>query len=371
MRDTIRIVVWPVDAVLIAPDLWSTDFVEHSLLETEINKTLITTPPCRVISDGAAGNERQALALAAALGVPARVWRLQLRAPWSWLAPRWSVGATLALPAELRHAMQAPWPQIAIGCGRQAALLTRLLHERSGGKTFCVQILDPRIAPQHFDLVIAPRHDNLVGANVLQTLGALNPIDDTWLSNAAQQFGTLSELSAPRTAVLIGASNHAQRLDHAYFEALLDKLGMLHQRDGGSFLVTTSRRTPVDLAVWLRKKFVAFPGIFWAGNADGENPYAGFLAHATRIVVTPDSVNMLSEACASGKPVLTFASRPLRGKLAGFHANLHAAGYLQGLQTLAPLRSAYAQPLRETATVAASVLQAWHAAKQKSVNAKK
>lgn len=328
-------------------------------------------PTCWVISDGAAGNERQALALAAAMGIPVHVWRLQLRAPWSWLAPRLRWGATLALHAELREMLHAPWPQIAIGCGRHAALAIRILRQRSAGKIFCVQILDPRIAPKHFDLVIAPQHDELFGTNVLTTLGALNPIDDVWLGDAAQKFDHLRTLPTPRTAVLIGASNRAQMLDRDYFDALLARLSALHRRDGGSFLVTTSRRTPHDVAAHLRKMFAQFPGVFWSGAADGENPYAGFLAHATRIVVTPDSVNMLSEACASGKPVLTFVRQPLRGKLASLHANLRAAGYLQDLAMDTPILPAPAQPLRETAAIAASVLRAWRNTQSSSGNVKK
>lgn len=331
----------------------------------------IDAPTCWVISDGAAGNDRQAMALADAIGMPAHLWRLQLRVPWSWFAPRLTWGAAVALPAELRHMLHAPWPQIAIGCGRHAALAMRVLRQRSAGKTFCVQILDPRIAPKHFDLVIAPQHDQLVGKNVLTTLGALNPIDDVWLGNAVQKFDNLRALPTPRTAVLIGASNRAQTLDRDYFDALLTRLSALHQRDGGSFLVTTSRRTPSDVARHLRKMFAQFPGVFWASTTDGENPYAGFLAYATRIVVTPDSVNMLSEACASGKPVLTFVRQPLRGKLASLHANFRTAGYLQDLAIDTPILTASAQPLRETATIAVSVLRAWRSTQSNSGNVKK
>ena len=44
-------------------------------------------PECWAISDGTAGNERQATALAAALGVRARVVRIRVRQPWDALAP--------------------------------------------------------------------------------------------------------------------------------------------------------------------------------------------------------------------------------------------------------------------------------------------
>lgn len=40
---------------------------------------------------------------------------------------------------------------------------------------------------------------------------------------------------------------------------------------------------------------------FWDGN--GDNPYQGMLAWADALLVTEDSVSMLSEAVSTGKPV--------------------------------------------------------------------
>src|SRR3970040_2950337 len=130
------------------------------------------------LSDGRAGNVRQAQALAAALGLAPREWVLAARAPWRWVAPRRLPAGRLAFGADFAGAL-APPPALAIGCGRQAALATRLLH-RAG--TRVVQILDPRIAPRHWDLVIAPEHDRLHGGNVIRLLGSLHPVDDEWLA---------------------------------------------------------------------------------------------------------------------------------------------------------------------------------------------
>src|SRR5690349_4490733 len=147
---------------------------------------------CWAISDGAAGNERQAMALAEALGATARVWRLTPRAPWSWCAPRLVAGAVLSLPPAQRAQFAPPWPALAIGCGRAGALYTRALRGWSAGRTFCVQILDPRVDPRQWDAVIAPRHDGLHGANVIETLGALNTVDATWLAEGAAAFAELA-----------------------------------------------------------------------------------------------------------------------------------------------------------------------------------
>ena len=57
---------------------------------------------CWAITDAAAGNQRQALALAEMMGLPVRHLLLEPRAPWSWLAPRFALGGAAALPAEQR-----------------------------------------------------------------------------------------------------------------------------------------------------------------------------------------------------------------------------------------------------------------------------
>jgi mitochondrial fission protein ELM1 len=73
------------------------------------------------------------------------------------------------------------------------------------------------------------------------------------------------------------------------------------------------------------------------------------LGWADRLVVTPDSVNMLSEACAVGCPVHTLVVAPLPEKLERFHRALRDAGQLHNLNTIAPPPTL---PLRETAAIA-------------------
>ena len=47
----------------------------------------------------------------------------------------------------------------------------------------------------------------------------------------------------------------------------------------------------------------------WADARDGANPYAGMLGWADRIVCSSDSVNMLSEACATRAPQASLPSQ--------------------------------------------------------------
>ena len=304
-----------------------------------------------VITDGAAGNERQALALAQALNAPARVLTLPLRAPWSWAAPRELPGGRLALAPRDREVFAPPWPRLAIGCGRSAALLTRLLRELSARECFAAQILDPRIGTTHWDAVIAPRHDALQGGNVIETLGSLNPVDDAWLANGREAFADLEHLPRPRIALLLGGPRRGIAFDEAFTHALIAGLAQRLQHEGGSVLATTSRRTPPAFARQLREALARFPGVFWNSENDGPNPYPGLLGWADRIVATPDSVNLLSEAAAVGMPLHTLNLAPLPDKLARFHGALRERGSLHDLDAeIAALKVA---PLRETMQVAA------------------
>lgn len=312
---------------------------------------------CWVITNGSAGNERQALALAEAMPWPVRTLTLLPRRPWSWLAPRLIPGAHLAWPHATRHQLVPPWPHLAIGCGRSAALFTRLLRLLSEGDCRSVQILDPRIDPRHWDLVITPQHDGLSGPNVLTPLGSLNPIDDAWLEYGRQGWAHLASLPSPRLTVLLGGPRHGHHLDPAYIDAFVKAVQARHRRDGGSVLILGSRRTPTALFEALCRGLDDVPGIRWASDADGTNPYPGVLGWADRLVVTSDSVNMLSEACATGKPVHTLAHTTTAGKLTRFHAALRERGLLHEIDAQTPAQQT---PLRETPALAQTVRERLH-----------
>jgi mitochondrial fission protein ELM1 len=302
------------------------------------------------ITDGHAGNVRQASALAAALGVgPAHEHVLQPRPPWRWAAPRRWPGAGHAFGADFFEALRAP-PPLAIGCGRQAALATRLLRER-GARV--VQILDPRLDPRHWDLVVAPEHDALRGGNVVAVLGSLNPVDAAWLAQARERFAAFALLPQPRTALLLGGDSAHARFGRPAFDALAARLDTAVAREGGSVLATVSRRTPPDVRDALLHRYASVPNVIWRGAEDGENPYPGLLAWADRIVCSPDSVNMMSEACATAAPVFVFEPERVRGRPRHFIDTLLQRGRIRTMD--GALKPFAAEPLRETARVAAEV----------------
>lgn len=302
-----------------------------------------------LLHDGRSGHRRQALALAGALGLDLREHELRAGRLARWLAPRRWPGAEQAFGPAFSELLSDP-PSIAIGCGRLPALATRLLHERG---TRVVQILDPRVERRHWDLVIAPEHDGIAGDNVIACRGSLNPVDDDWLQQARSRFPQLGALPGPRTAVLLGGPTAAVQFDRSAFEVLATKLEYQLAREGGSLMICGSPRTPPELAAIVRERYCEGPGVVWMDDSDGENFYAGALAFADRIIVSPDSVNMISEACATAAPVFVAEPHRATGRVRRFIADLEADGRVRA-QTREP-EFFDAVPLRETARIAARV----------------
>jgi mitochondrial fission protein ELM1 len=122
--------------------------------------------------------------------------------------------------------------------------------------------------------------------------------------------------------VLIGGSNGRFRLDAPVGAALAAQLAGMMQADHVGLALTPSRRTAPDVVAALRAALEPLGGWIW--NGEGDNPYLGLLACADAIIVTGDSVSMISEAAATAAPVMV---APLPGRsrrIAAFTAGLLA-----------------------------------------------
>ncbi len=300
---------------------------------TEIKKNLV----CWAVSDGRAGIEANCLGLATAMGFHPVIHHVQMKAPWKWLPPAliprhasiYDASAFSPKNAlKAKGALKGNWPDIIIGCGRQAALFTALIRKLSKGKTFAIQIQDPKVSPSLYDLVITPEHDRLRGPNVLTTCGALNKITPALLKQGKEELAPrIADLPRPLVAVLIGGKSKAYDLTADIIHQLGNKLQKLHQQTGCGFLVTTSRRTGQENEALLSGYLKDLPAFVWDGHSP--NPYFGFLGSADAIVVTSDSVNMVTEAASTGRPVFTVDLKGGNKKFDRFHEKFRNDGIIR------------------------------------------
>lgn len=312
-------------------------------------------PRCWVVTEGHVGLVNQARGLAEAAGFEPEVKSVGLRFPWTLVPPR------LMLPplgALARHGQRLapPWPDLLISCGRHGAVAAMAVRRASGGRTFTVHVQDPQVDPRRFDLVVAPEHDRrpalAAGDNVIFTRAALHRVTPERLAAAAAACGgRFAHLPRPLVAVLIGGTSRRHRLSAGVARRLAASLAAMARAHGAGLLVTTSRRTGAGNEAILRQGLEGVPAVIWDGQ--GENPYFAFLGLADAMVVTSDSVSMISEACSTGKPVYVADLDGGSRRFTRFQRGLEQAGMVRPFDgTLAEWRY---DPPDDTARAAAEI----------------
>ncbi|MEZ5946561.1 MAG: mitochondrial fission ELM1 family protein [Hyphomonas sp.] len=325
-------------------------------------------PSVWAVSDGRAGNAAQVRAIVHALGETRRWLKIghiageahradpitvSPRLPWTLLpADKWP-SPFASLPKDQRALMQAPWPTVWIAAGRRSAALTREARETSGGKTLTVQILDPRIPADNFDLLVTPLHDGVGGPNVIQTVGSPSYFSPHAIEDAAQAFADLADERGKSAIVILGGDSKTHTFTEAAAIRLEAQLRTLAGQ-GWRLRITASRRTPDAARARFRRMADETGARFWSGTDDGPNPYIAWLTFSDVAIVTEDSANMLSDAAWHGLPVHIARLEGRSEKFDKLHDSLIAHGAARwfggSLETWA-----YA-PLREADRVADAIV---------------
>ncbi len=264
------------------------------------------------------------------------------------LAP--SARAALGLPDSVRSA--ASGPDLVLAAGRRSEPVARAIRAASGGRTRIVHLGRPWAHPAAFDLVItSSQYDVPDGDNVLPlplpltaATGVVPPLPVARQQGFAAAPGTLgpelpfARLPRPWTGVLVGGNSGYLRFDAERARTMARALNSARAAAGGSWLVVGSPRTPSAflevLGAGLEQPLFLHPF-----SRAGSNPYRAVLGLADRLVVTSDSVSMVLEAIASGRPTYLHDVRPLEA-----HWWRHAGEYRwqalshRAVQALAPRR---------------------------------
>jgi mitochondrial fission protein ELM1 len=136
------------------------------------------------------------------------------------------------------------WPDLWIAAGRATLPLSIRAKRWSGGKTFVVQIQDPRVPPQMFDLVIPPKHDRLSGDNILPITGSPHRVTSQRLVSEYEKFKDRSTPAPSARGGAAGGKSKAFDLSSERAAQIAHQIQIPLEQEGGSLLMTFSRRTP-------------------------------------------------------------------------------------------------------------------------------
>jgi hypothetical protein len=254
-----------------------------------------------------AGDNSQILALAEGLGWPFEIKHLVYR-PTELLTNLLAPLTLLGIVRRKSSPLAPPWPDLIISAGRRNEPPCRWIQRRADKRVRLVHVGRPWALIENFDLVVTtPQYRLPRRPNVLHNTTPLQRVANQRLADAAAHWAPrLAHLPRPYTAVILGGNAGPYVLDAEAATLLGRAASAFAGRQGGSLLISTSARTPKQAIGALEAALDCPAHVFrWTPDA-AENPYLGYLALADSIIVTCESMSMLTEACATLKPVYMF-----------------------------------------------------------------
>lgn len=258
------------------------------------------------------GDNRQLSNLASALGWPWEIKQAVDPLP-RVLADRLRKSGRDRVPARKGEQLRPPWPDLVLVSGGRCVIDAMRIKAESRGRSKVVCLGRPWAPLAWFDLIVTtPQYRLPDYPNVLQTLLPLNRMDpDKGAAAARAWLPRLSHLPRPWLGVLLGGSSGSYRFTTGAARALGRRVDAHVRSTGGALLISSSARTP-GRALDALLESVQVPHYWHRWRPDDiDNPLEAILALSDEFVVTADSASMLAEACATGRPVMTFAP-PLR-----------------------------------------------------------
>ena len=309
---------------------------------------VIEQPSCWILSDGTIGMEVQCIALAEALGF--EYDKKHINPYWlNRIFPSLAQLPGIPLATNLKQVTSQSSPDILITCGRRHSGASIALKRISKGTTYTIHIQDPKINSKHFDLLVIPEHDRPRAPNIILSNGSLTRITQSILYKEAQLIKQeVKSLIGKKIAVNIGGDTKDNKVDDETIKKLISSLKQFSAETKCSLMITTTNRTSEPLKKSLTCLAKNPNIILWTG--EGRNPYVGFLGLADAIIVTSDSINMISEACSTGKPVNIFPLGKNSKKRERFIRSLEKMGLVKYFN--GEYRSWTYEPLNETARIA-------------------
>ena len=254
----------------------------------------------------------------------------------------------IGLTKDSKALFQAPFPDFVLSASRRTAPVARFIKKQNPA-TKLIQLLHiGKSGIKEFSAVYVPEHDNnkFSAPNIKYTVGSPHFITKEKLTKAKQTWqDKFASLPRPLTALIIGGAikKHPFSLENA--ELLANIVLAQKQSQGGSLLITTSRRTGKAAEDKIIQCLKSIPQYTYLWGDSGNNPYLGFLACADNIIVTGDSVSMCCEATAANKPLQIFTGKNwLTKKHMRFVQSLYDKKYAEELSNL-PAKNTFPQQL--------------------------
>ena len=250
-----------------------------------------------LLTEGMHGMISQVEGMAKALDVEYSHKIVKLSFPWNLIPPKFSPISGIVLK-DKTYIMENKDFDLIISCGRKSVIPSIFLKKQNP-KLFTIHIQNPKVDSKNFDKVICPMHDKYYGHNVIHSEGAIHYITYEEIQ-AAENYLADKIKSKKIVSIILGGPNKYYSFSKEQVMEIFQSIRQSFILEGYEIIIVPSMRTPKTIIELAKKEMGKFGYVV---DTVDKQAYLSAYALATYIVVTCDSISMISEAMASGKPI--------------------------------------------------------------------
>ena len=251
-----------------------------------------------ILSDGTRGMENQSIAISKYLDLNYKVLKIK---PNFFIKnfPKLALLFYLFFKKQILFLKKFKFLYL-ITTGRRMSGYSILAKKVLKNNFYNIHLQDPKIHPSLFDILLVPEHDQLVAKNVFKTQGAL-----TFFTQKDIDFSyklikeKLNPFKRPLVFLLLGGDNKRYKPNYSEYCRFLLNVKKAVENISGSLVISTSRRTPDKVLKIIKLIFDSFDKNFYLINDKEKKFYPGILKKTDYVIVTSDSVNMISEVATT------------------------------------------------------------------------
>ena len=256
-----------------------------------------------LLTEGMHGMISQVEGLAKALDLDFIHEKIELNNFWKLIPPKITPVKSFIFENKINEKFD-----IVISCGRKSVIPSIYLKNKYGNKIMNIHIQDPKVSLDNFDFIVAPEHDGLNGKNVLKSKGAIHYLRIEELNENINYLKP--QINKEKIiSLVVGGPNKYYNYNESEIKKIFSKVIKNFINNGYQLIFIPSMRTPQSV-IDLAKDYFDDNQIII--NKVDKKAYLCSLKLSDYIVVTCDSVSMISEAAMTGKPIYIAQMDPIR-----------------------------------------------------------
>ena len=187
-----------------------------------------------------------------------------------------------------------PKNNLIISSGRRSALAASLIKKKDR-KVKVLQLMRPSLPAKYFDFIATPKHDRYKKSDY----------EFLFAPSLVKVNIDKSKVSENIISVMIGGDTKKNKVSVLSIENLCSAINKIDKKYQINIL--TSRRTGSRNELIIKSNLSNRAKIYDWNSCKNHNPYLDLLAQSSYLIVTTDSISMISDAVSTGKTTYIYA----------------------------------------------------------------